>query len=135
MRLVEGVASVDDVDAFLTRLGDAAARDDCAVQAFDARYVTDSDHLRAAVEHADRAFERGENVARDPAVEILLYAAGRRQINRALRLGVGEGDAPVAVAVNGLDPAADEAAAADAVRDLLASTDPDAASSDRIDTP
>ncbi|WP_135807197.1 KEOPS complex subunit Cgi121 [Halorussus marinus] len=135
MKIVDGRAEIADLDRFLDRLRAIGDEHDCAVQAVDADLVVGESHLRAAVEHADRAFKRGENVARDPAVEILLYAAGRRQINRALRLGVGEGDAPVAVAVNGLDPAADEAAAADAVRDLLASTDPDAASSDRIDTP
>ncbi|MFC6753471.1 KEOPS complex subunit Cgi121, partial [Halorubrum tibetense] len=30
--------------------------------------------------------------ARDPGVEILLYAAGRRQIDRALRMGVSLGE-------------------------------------------
>jgi len=132
MRLVEGVASVDDVDAFLTRLGDAAARDDCAVQAFDARYVTDSDHLEAAVEHANRAFERGENVARDRAVEILLYAAGRRQIDQALAMGVGEGEQPVVVVVDcgggdgdveGATVADAEVETADAVEALLTSAE------------
>jgi KEOPS complex subunit Cgi121 len=127
MRLVEGVASVDDVDAFLTRLGDAAARDDCAVQAFDARYVTDSDHLEAAVEHANRALERGENVARDRAVEILLHAAGRRQIDQALAMGVGEGEQPVVVVVDcdGADGDAERAAEAMA-NDAKASSAADA---------
>ncbi|WP_327050669.1 KEOPS complex subunit Cgi121 [Halomicrococcus gelatinilyticus] len=130
MRLVEGVASVDDVDAFLTRLGDAAATDDCAVQAFDARYVTGRAHLEAAVEHASRAFERGENVARDRAVEILLYAAGRRQIDQALAMGVGEGEQPVVVVVDcgggdgdveGAEAMANDAAAT-AVEDAEAAT-------------
>ena len=133
MCLVEGRADVEDLDAFLDRLGEIGERFDCAVQAFAADLVVGRDHLRVAVERATRAFDRGENVARDPAVEILLYAAGRRQINRALRMGVEEGEHDVVVAVHGLEPNADEAAAADAVRDLLAATDTDAASTDRID--
>jgi KEOPS complex subunit Cgi121 len=133
MRVVDGRAEIADLDSFLDRLGAIGDEYDCAVQAFDADLVVGEDHLRAAVEHADRAFDRGESVARDPAVEILLYAAGRRQINRALRMGVDEGDAPVAVVVHGLDDESDEEAAAEAVRELLASTDSDAASAERID--
>jgi len=133
MRIVDGRAEIADLDSFLDDLTAIGDEHGCAVQAFDADLVVGESHLRAAVERADRAFDRGENVARDPAVEILLYATGRRQINRALRMGVDEGDAPVAVAVRGLDGAGDEDAAADAVRGLLASTDPDAASPERID--
>jgi KEOPS complex subunit Cgi121 len=146
MELIEGRATVESVDGFVADLGAIGEAHGCAVQAFDARAVVDGAHLRRAVELADRAFERGENVARDRGVEILLYAAGRRQIDRALALGVREGDLPVVVVVH--DPDADggarkdpagghadgrgsghaddragghasEAAAADAVRDLL----------------
>jgi KEOPS complex subunit Cgi121 len=115
--VVEGTAVVDSVDGFvaeLDRVGDAHG---CAVQAFDARLVTGRAHLRAAVEHADRSFERGENVARERAVEILLYAAGRRQIERALELGVAAGETPAAVVVHA-PGGGDEAGAAEAVRDL-----------------
>jgi len=115
MRLVEGVASVEDVEAFVARLEDVGAEHGATVQAFDARYVVDSEHLERAVVLADRAIDRGEAIARDRAVEILLYAAGRRQINRALEMGVSTGECPVVVLVDG----GDEASAAAAVRDLL----------------
>ncbi|MFB6184036.1 MAG: KEOPS complex subunit Cgi121 [Haloarculaceae archaeon] len=103
MRLVEGIATVEDVESFVDRL--AAIGDDhgATVQAFDARYVLDREHLRRAVDLADRAIERGENVARDRAVEILCYAAGRRQIHRALEMGVDEGEMAVVVLVDGGD--------------------------------
>lgn len=114
MRLVEGIAHVEDVDAFLSDLSAVADATGATVQAFDARYVVDRTHLALAVERADRAFERDENVARDRAVEILLYAAGRRQIDRALEMGVDEGETAVVVLVTG-----DDEAAADAVADLL----------------
>jgi len=115
VRVVEGVATVEDVDAFVARLGDVGDEHDCAVQAFDADYVADRAHLESAVEHANRAFERGENVASERAVEMLLYAAGRRQIRRALAMGVDEGEHEVVVVVEG----GDEAAAASAVADTL----------------
>jgi KEOPS complex subunit Cgi121 len=121
MRLVEGVADIADVDAFVSRLGEVGAAHDVTVQAFDARYVVSRAHLERAVELADRALERGENVARDRGVEILLYAAGRRQIDQALTLGVSAGTHPVVVLVDaeGGDAAAEREAAA-AVRAELA---------------
>ncbi|WP_232820577.1 KEOPS complex subunit Cgi121 [Halorussus litoreus] len=120
-KFVAGRAEIEDLDAFLAEIDETADEFDCAVQAFDADYVVGEDHLRAAVERADRAFDRGENVARERAVEILLYAAGRRQIDRALRMGVSEGENRVVVVVHspeGDDSA--ELAAAETVRDLLA---------------
>lgn len=119
MELIEGVATVEDVDAFLADLDAVAEETDTTVQAFDARYVMGEAHLRRALELADRAFERGENVARDRSVEVLLYAAGRRQIDRALAMGVGESEHRMVVLVDG----GDEASAADRIADLLSPAD------------
>jgi KEOPS complex subunit Cgi121 len=121
VRVVEGVATVDDLDAVLDRLDAVADEHGVTVQAFDARYVAGRAHLARAVELADRAFARGENVARDRGVEILLYAAGRRQIDDALEMGLREGRTPVAVVVTAADgDEGREAAAADAVTERLA---------------
>jgi KEOPS complex subunit Cgi121 len=113
--LVEGTAEIDDLEAFLERLDAIGEAHDAAIQAFDARYVAGRAHLQRAVDLADRAVARGENVARDCSVEILLYAAGRRQIDRALEMGVGEGESPVVVVVSG----GDEDGAGEAVEELL----------------
>ncbi|WP_227134140.1 KEOPS complex subunit Cgi121 [Halorubellus salinus] len=99
MRVLEGTAAVDDLDAFVAALGDVGDAHDCVVQAFDARYVADREHLATALRYAARAHRRGDAIARDPAVETLLYAAGRRQIDRALEMGVDEGVHDVAVVV------------------------------------
>lgn len=119
MEVVEGEATVADIDAFVEELAAVAEEHGSTVQAFDARYVAGRDHLERAVALAERARERGEAIADDPAVEILLYAAGRRQITDALEMGVSEGGCPVvAVAVDG-----DEEGAATALRELLAPAD------------
>jgi len=125
MRLVEGTATVADVDALVADLADIAEGTGTTVQAFDARYVAGRRHLERAVELADRARERGEAIARDRGMEIMLYAAGRRQITDALTMGVDAGESPVVVLVDGdgtpgPDADGDEAAAAAAVEDLLA---------------
>jgi KEOPS complex subunit Cgi121 len=115
MEVIEGRLDADP-EAFVGEVTDIGEAHGCAVQAVDARYVAGREHLRAALAHADRAIERGENVARERAVEILLYAAGRRQINRALEMGV-DSDTDLVVAVA---DGAEEADAAAAVADRLA---------------
>ena len=113
MRLVEGVVDVDDVDAFVAALDDVASETGTSVQAFDARYVVSRRHLERAVELANRAIDRGEAIARDRAVEILLYAAGRRQITDALELGVSTGPNRVIVLVDARADGGAEAGDAD----------------------
>ncbi|MFB6087988.1 MAG: KEOPS complex subunit Cgi121 [Haloarculaceae archaeon] len=120
MRVVEGVAAVEDLEATLDRLDAVADDHGVTVQAFDARYVAGRTHLERAVELADRAFARGENVARERGIEILLYAAGRRQIDDALEMGLQEGSLPVAVVVSAADgDEGREAAAGDAAAERL----------------
>ncbi len=115
MRVVEGVADVEDVEAFVARLDEIGTEHGATVQAFDARYVVDRAHLERAVELADRAIDRDGAIARDRGVEILLYAAGRRQIDRSLAMGVSAGECPLVVVVDG----GDESAAVEAVGNLL----------------
>ena len=119
MEVVEGQATVDDVDAFVEELAAVGEEHGSTVQAFDARYVVGREHIERAVACAERARERGEAIADDPAVEILLYAAGRRQITDALAMGLSAGECPaVAVAVGG-----DESGAAAALRELFEPAD------------
>jgi KEOPS complex subunit Cgi121 len=126
MQLVEGVvriadgadAEFPDTDAFVAALTAVAAKYGVITQAFDARLVVSERHLERALDLADRERSRGAAIARDRAVEVLLYAAGRRQIDQALEMGVGPGETPTVVLVVA-DEDGDEDTAADAVRDLL----------------
>ncbi len=113
MRRLTGTETVTDLDDYLTTVDAVGDETGCTVQVFDARYVIDETHLRRALTFADRAFTRGENVARDRGVEILLYAAGRRQIDRALEMGVSEGTLPVVALVAADEGAIDETATAE----------------------
>ena len=127
-RLTAGTAAIDDLDAFLSALDEIAAETGAVVQAFDADLIVSAAHLREATRLAGRAIAREDAVARDPGVEVMLYAAGSRQIDRAFALGVEEGEHGVVVlvadfgGVSGADrPAADLDAAAASVEELLAS--------------
>lgn len=84
-----------------------AVRDVPGVQAVDARCVAGRPHLEAAAERALTAEERGKRIADEPEVEVLLYAAATRQIDRAIeRMGIdGETEAVGLVDLEGgFDP-------------------------------
>lgn len=120
-----GAEAFESVDGFVERLSTIGATHGVAVQAVDARYVADRAHLARAVELAARARDRAAAIADDPAMEVLLYAAGRRQIDDAMEMGLTAGSTPVvAVAAAEVCPglAGDEAGAANAVRNLLEPT-------------
>ncbi len=103
MQLVPGHLTVDALDPFVDTVNELGERHDATIQVFDARYVAGPKHLERALTLADRALDRGTNVARDRAVEVLCYAAGRRQIDQALELGVTEGDTRAVFLVDGPD--------------------------------
>jgi len=116
-RTVEGIATVESVDDFVADIAALQEQYETTIQVFDARYVAGRSHLERAVELAHRATERDDRIADDPAVEILLYAAGRRQIHRALEMGVSSGEWPVVAVVVGGDEAGATAALEERFRD------------------
>jgi KEOPS complex subunit Cgi121 len=59
---------------------------DCCVQLFDPNLVAGFDHLYFAALNALKAFKIGKNISKDLSVEILLYASGQHQINKAIQL-------------------------------------------------
>ncbi|MEE9163388.1 MAG: KEOPS complex subunit Cgi121, partial [Thermoplasmata archaeon] len=60
-----------------------------------------------AWEHTERAFKRGTNIASDRMIEVLLFAAGERQIETALeKMGLKEGRTRMVLLILGKgDPA------------------------------
>jgi KEOPS complex subunit Cgi121 len=118
MNTVAATTTIDDLDGFLAAIESISEATGATIQCFDADYVAGERHLRRAVDLAERARQQGTAIADDPAVEILLYAAGRRQINHALEMGVDVGESSVAGVVTG----GDEAAAERQLRESLGAT-------------
>jgi KEOPS complex subunit Cgi121 len=73
-----------DVAAALSAARAFSAAHGVEIQLLDASSVFDGDHLRSAAAHALRARERGSMRSGSLAVELLLYASGRRQIKEAM---------------------------------------------------
>ncbi len=87
-------------DELLSRISTVTSKMQVPVQAFDASAIFGKNHLIAAFHHAQRAFEQNRNRTRTIEVETLLYAAGLRQISRALeRVGVGKNTKNYAIAI------------------------------------
>lgn len=117
MQIVDGFSTIDSVDEYVSRLDRIGAECGCAIQAFDARYVAGPRHVAAAIDHANQAVDHDDMIASDRTIEILCYAAGRRQIDRALEIGVRPGADPVPVVI--VIDGDDEPRAAGQVREFV----------------
>lgn len=91
IQILEGTIFIDDTEKFLHKLKKLSKEKNIVIQALDADKLAGEEHLRFAVEKATNSFKTGRNIANDLAKEIMLYAAGTRQINKAMRLGVHAG--------------------------------------------
>jgi len=52
--------------------------------------VVSKKHLLFATEKAMSAFSQKRNIAKDPGLEIMRYASGERQIEKAMNMGVSD---------------------------------------------
>ena len=90
---------INNVNAFVKQLAQISEKRNLVVQAFDAKAVYGKEHLRSATFHAKRAFKQKSNSTNSLALEIMLYASGERQIQKALqKMGVKKGKQQIAFA-------------------------------------
>ncbi len=92
IQILEGTIFIDDKEKFLHKLNKISKDKGVVIQAFDADKLASEEHIRFAVGKAMNSFKAGRNIANDLAKEIMLYAAGTRQIKRAMKLGVHNGE-------------------------------------------
>lgn len=89
--------NISDVEVFLRKLLEFASNEQIVIQAVNADAVYGKEHLLSAAEHALRSWAQGTNATNSLALEILLYAAGERQIQKAIKkMGVKTGRQSVA---------------------------------------
>ena len=115
-----GRKRIDDVKIFLKAIASISADYGVTVQAANADAIAGRGHIEFAVEKAIESFRQKRNLARDLGMEIMLYLRGRRQIEKALELGVKPGENRIVFIVVG-----DNAEKAlPAVKSLLDEVDP-----------
>jgi KEOPS complex subunit Cgi121 len=101
IHILEGVVSIDNVEEFLQKLNKISKEKNLTLQALDADKIAGEEHIRFAVEKAINSFNTGTNIANDLSKEIMLYAAGTRQINRAVKLGIHKGENNIVIVAVG----------------------------------
>jgi KEOPS complex subunit Cgi121 len=85
--LLFGKPAIKDKKQFLLAVKNLEAKTGCLALVIDADIVVSEKHIYFAVEKAMQAFSEGKNIAKDVGMEILRYACGERQIERALSKG------------------------------------------------
>ena len=97
MKVLGARGSIPDVELFLQKLMEFATKEHLTIQVLNADMIYGKEHLLSAAEHALRSWAQGTNATNSLALEILLYAAGERQIQKAIRkMGVRKGKQTVA---------------------------------------
>lgn len=85
-------ASIDSVGDVLDEIN-SIKNDDEIIQLLNADSIVSKNHIIHGVNQACLAFERGENLAKDLSVEIVLRCSAQRQISKAFKiLGLKEGN-------------------------------------------
>ena len=85
-------ASIDSIQNTLDLI-DNIKEDGEIIQLLNADVVASKNHIIHGVNQAFLAFDRGENLANDLSVEIVLRCSAQRQISKAFKiLGLHEGD-------------------------------------------
>ncbi len=103
IKIVGGEAEVEDVEAFLSRMMEIARRHGVVIQAMDADKIAGEEHILSAVKKAFRAKEKGKMRTNNIGLEILLYASGRRHVEKAIEMGISKGQKNVALVIVGTE--------------------------------
>lgn len=83
-------SNIDNFKELIDKINEISKN--CMVQLLNADGIAGHEHVIHATIHAVKAFERGENVAKDLGLEICVRASAQRQISKALSiLGIKEG--------------------------------------------
>jgi tRNA threonylcarbamoyladenosine modification (KEOPS) complex Cgi121 subunit len=94
-------AAFAKVDAFL-KANRKQAKSEVAIQFFDADLIATWEHLYFAALNALQAFKTATNISKSVAVETMLYASARRQIQKSIDLiGVKPSSQNVAAVIIG----------------------------------
>lgn len=89
--LVQGAVEIENPKDFLSAIRGIAEKHGVTIQAMNAGKLAGMRHVATAVEKAVKSAREGRNITKDLGMEILLYASGQRQIEKALGMGISEG--------------------------------------------
>jgi KEOPS complex subunit Cgi121 len=88
IRVLFGKPAIRDSARLVSALTDLQSRHGCIAQALNAELVVSEMHIAFATKKALSAFSEGRNIAKNRGMEIMRYASGERQIERAFIVGI-----------------------------------------------
>lgn len=92
IKILGFTGSIDSVGETLDKI-DSIKEDGEIIQLLNADSIVSKNHIIHGVNQAILAFERGENLAKDLSVEVVLRCSAQRQISKAFNiLGLKEGN-------------------------------------------
>lgn len=96
-KIIGAKGKIQDINSFLKKIITLSNRYDMVIQVFNADFVYGKDHLFSAVEHTIRSFKNRMNSLNSRSLEMLLYASGERQIQKAIeKIGIKNGNQKIA---------------------------------------
>jgi len=101
IRLLFGRPAIRDRDKLISAIRELQANSCCIIQALNADLVVSERHIRFAAEKALLAFSEKRNIAKAAGMEIMRYASGERQIERAFFMGVKDDTERIALVLAG----------------------------------
>jgi KEOPS complex subunit Cgi121 len=98
IKVIGAKGNIQDIDLFLKQILSLSEEYKIVIQVINADIVYGKNHLISASQHSVRAFEQKKNSTNSLAMEILLYASGERQIQRAIqKVGIKKGNENIAL--------------------------------------
>lgn len=92
IKILGFTGSIDSVGETLDKI-DSIRKDGEIIQLLNADSIVSKNHIIHGVNQAILAFDRGENLAKDLSVEVVLRCSAQRQISKAFNiLGLKEGN-------------------------------------------
>ena len=96
--IIGGLTKIDCIETYLHSIQQFAKRHSLHIQIFNAAMIYGKRHIQSAVEHAIRAMNEKRMSTQSMEMEVLLYAAGERQLNHAIpKMGIKSGEITVVI--------------------------------------
>jgi KEOPS complex subunit Cgi121 len=92
IQIICGTVRIPNLSDFLKSVNSIASENEVIIQGLNADLIAGERHIHFAAGKALRAIATGRNIAKDPGIEIMRYAAGERQIERSFSIGLHEGE-------------------------------------------
>lgn len=97
VKILGYTSEIENIPEILKKV-DSINPENKTIQLINADGIAGIKHIQHGIIHAIKAFERGENLAKDLGIEILLRTSGQRQISKAFNiLGLKEGKMNIAI--------------------------------------